>query len=139
MAATSPLLNAEKQRYVDELCAVVPEIQSVWLIGSRANGTARPDSDWDFLAFGVPRLRQTFAKHLELRKDDVDVFVRDEDGDFRAPWPDSDRVLERIEWKQVSPTQATYMATKPKRGLDGQELFCSDVHEGTGIRVWPQS
>lgn len=25
--------------------------QSVWLVGSRANGTARPDSDWDLLVF----------------------------------------------------------------------------------------
>lgn len=36
--------------YLDRIDA--PEIDSVWLIGSRASGNEGPDSDWDFLIVG---------------------------------------------------------------------------------------
>ena len=62
-------------RIVEELHPV-----QIWLFGSRAKGTARPDSDWDLFVVlpdtaseddldGVkrwPRLRDIFAKRVEL-------------------------------------------------------------------------
>jgi predicted nucleotidyltransferase len=46
------ILEDDIQQYVGELMAAYSEIESVWLFGSRANGTNRPESDWDLLAFG---------------------------------------------------------------------------------------
>jgi Polymerase beta, Nucleotidyltransferase len=37
--------------YVSALVSAYSAIREVWLYGSRANETARPDSDWDYLAF----------------------------------------------------------------------------------------
>ena len=37
--------------YIDELITSYPEINSIWLIGSRANNSANKNSDWDFLVF----------------------------------------------------------------------------------------
>jgi hypothetical protein len=39
-------------QYIAELTTAYPSIREVWLFGSRANGTERPDSDWDYLVFG---------------------------------------------------------------------------------------
>jgi predicted nucleotidyltransferase len=38
-------------RYIRDLVAAYPAVKEVWLYGSRANGYADPDSDWDYLAF----------------------------------------------------------------------------------------
>ena len=40
------------QEYIDRLVLSYPSITKIWLFGSRANGLAKPESDWDYLAFG---------------------------------------------------------------------------------------
>jgi hypothetical protein len=45
----SPQAREEILRFVDQI--VPPGTTGVWLCGSRAKGSARPDSDWDVVAF----------------------------------------------------------------------------------------
>jgi Nucleotidyltransferase domain len=49
--ASTISLQAKEEifRFVDQV--VPPGCVSVWLCGSRAKGSARPDSDWDVVAF----------------------------------------------------------------------------------------
>jgi predicted nucleotidyltransferase len=35
--------------YIDALLTAYPSIKEVWLIGSRADGSAKPTSDWDYI------------------------------------------------------------------------------------------
>jgi len=39
------------RRYIDLLTGRYRSISSIWLMGSRASSTERPESDWDLLAF----------------------------------------------------------------------------------------
>jgi predicted nucleotidyltransferase len=63
----SPQAKEEILRFVDE---IVPEgSMGVWLAGSRAKGTARPDSDWDVVAFhpAASNRREDLFKSNQLR------------------------------------------------------------------------
>ena len=51
MTASRTPSAAEASEYILELVASSPSIREAWLFGSRAAGSARPESDWDFLAF----------------------------------------------------------------------------------------
>jgi predicted nucleotidyltransferase len=48
-------------------------IEQIWLIGSRAEGKARPDSDWDFLVVG-PGLGSAEEERVRLWEEDDVVF-----------------------------------------------------------------
>jgi nucleotidyltransferase-like protein len=55
-----PMLTAEE---IDPILSFVDQFvpsgcTAVWLTGSRAKGLARPDSDWDVVAFHPAALRQ---------------------------------------------------------------------------------
>lgn len=45
-------LPPDIKKMIDGVMRVCPNITEIWLIGSRAAGTAKDDSDWDFLVFG---------------------------------------------------------------------------------------
>jgi hypothetical protein len=45
------VIDCHVDAYVTDLVAACPLIESVWLLSSRVNDTARPDSDWDLLVF----------------------------------------------------------------------------------------
>ncbi len=49
--------RAQLLSFVDQI--VPGETESVWLTGSRARGEARPDSDWDVVAFTYSAPRAT--------------------------------------------------------------------------------
>jgi predicted nucleotidyltransferase len=57
---------------------VPPGCVSVWLTGSRAKGTQRPDSDWDVLVL-----------HPDAPNGEREVFDR---GTFREPMPDGTEI-----------------------------------------------
>jgi hypothetical protein len=47
-----PVSETEKRLILEFVDSVIPgPSNEVWLVGSRAEGTARPDSDWDVVAF----------------------------------------------------------------------------------------
>jgi predicted nucleotidyltransferase len=50
-AMSRAMLQHMTTQYVAELTATYPGIREVWLLGSRANGTATEASDWDYLVF----------------------------------------------------------------------------------------
>ena len=53
------------------------ETDSIWFIGSRANGNEREDSDWDFIAFVSDRIFERTARH-----DWVDIIRVDRDWNY---------------------------------------------------------
>ncbi len=56
----------------------------IWLFGSRANGSARTESDWDLLVVGSPQLLEQLANQRPFERCDLMVVV---DGDnFVSPW-----------------------------------------------------
>lgn len=137
MPSEPALLTNLMENYIAHLCAAVPQIQEVWLFGSRANGRWLPNSDWDLLAVGGPLLREELANHIEFQVPNVDLFIQDETGEIRAPWPGSTKTLSEAKWEKRSATRANYLSSKPKYGPNGDELFSSELRQDTAIRVWP--
>lgn len=67
-----PKVQAVIDQLKSESCS-----ESVWFIGSRANGNFRPDSDWDFICF-----RNSTVEVQEARSEFVDVVQVGNDGRY---------------------------------------------------------
>ena len=114
------MIESDADRYVAQLVAAYPAIREVWLFGSRANGTAREDSDWDYLAFGDWAVLDALRLDARFRRKDVDLLIVTNGERFETPWLKPTGLnwgsmkddFEALRWKQLSPTAATYTATK---------------------------
>lgn len=114
--------------YLDRLTAVHPGISSVWLFGSRANGTSKANSDWDLLAFGDRAILDAIRAGTTFRHPEIDLFIVYDGNRFENPWPDGDEAkLGRLHngfeydpnlyvygyrWKELSEWEATYISTR---------------------------
>ena len=84
----------------------------LWLIGSQANKTAKPDSDWDFFIFGSVE----FLDELESEEPipGLDPLVVYDGDSFRSPWPRSrdgaakSGSLRCWKWRRLSAEKARY-------------------------------
>ncbi|MDP1758639.1 MAG: nucleotidyltransferase domain-containing protein, partial [Thermodesulfovibrionales bacterium] len=59
--------------YVKKLTEQYPAIHSIWLFGSRANGTAKETSDWDLFVFGNEQGLVSLRNNSSLKNDYVDI------------------------------------------------------------------
>jgi hypothetical protein len=124
--------------YVSQITAAYPAIREVWLIGSRANSTERPDSDWDYLAFADDDTLADLSQSERFNWPDMDLLVVADGVHFFKPWIDGPTqkngslVADDWNWKQVSRTLATYTATKI-----GANAWSTRVFEQRAIRVYP--
>ena len=107
-------------------------------MGSRANGTARADSDWDLLAIGTQSVLEELQHAQTFQLPEVDLLIAYDGDNFMRPWARRTGTgsLSGWEWKR-SGNRATYRATKQLFRPDGTEEFSVRVFEGTAIRVWP--
>lgn len=131
--------------YVEQLVREYPRIESVWLMGSRANDSYREDSDWDLLVFANKEILDAMRQQRELKRERVDVMVVYDGINLEEPWPDVEengRVRAKggklsgstplsWEWNQTSQTEATYEGTK--RLADGQ----TERTLKKAVRFWP--
>lgn len=86
-----------------------PTVKEIWLIGSRANGSAAPESDWDLLVRSDREPAQSVR-----RSPDIDVLcsgpsgstlVEGEEESLRFWFTD-------FEWKATSCGEATYLGRR---------------------------
>jgi hypothetical protein len=121
--------------YVSQISAAYPAIREVWFIGSRANGTERPDSDYDYMAFADGDTLAALSQSQRFNWPDIDLLVVFDGLNFAEPWPDPNRPkggsLDEWEWRPVSKTLATYRATKP-----GPDDWSTRAFEQNSIRVY---
>ncbi|MGH7308765.1 MAG: hypothetical protein ACREK6_08735 [Candidatus Rokuibacteriota bacterium] len=88
----------------------------VWLIGSRADGTAKAASDWDFVVFGgadvLGRLQQ------EPAVPSMDILVVIDDHTYISPWPRPEDgqpkrgTWSQWKWRKLTAEEATYESAK---------------------------
>jgi len=48
--------RADLDHFIGDFVEKFPQVTEIWLLGSRANEKADPDSDWDLLVFSADRL-----------------------------------------------------------------------------------
>src|SRR5580765_4555616 len=89
-------------------------LQSIWILGSRANGSAHSASDWDFLAFGNANALDCLRKNPDLHKPNVDFLVVTNGDNFQNAWGDREKKgsLSSWEWTQKSDMEAEYTEAK---------------------------
>lgn len=128
-------LELEARAFAQQVASGDEDVLTVWLIGSRANGTSTPSSDWDFLVFGsegtLARLRNSTA----LQRDGTDLLVVTNNNEFEGTWGTAKTgSLLQWEWRQLSEAEAEYMAAKWVEREDGSNMVLSRKR---AIRVWP--
>lgn len=107
------MLTPEINSYLDGLLKSIPSIESIWLIGSRANGTAKPGSDWDFLVFGDDTVFEKIQNSPSLCMKNVDLLIVAADGGFKTPYgEEKSGHLESWKWRTITSETATYKSSK---------------------------
>ena len=115
-----PLGVAVTLRIPREIASVLTSLLAreveIWLIGSRANGTAKETSDWDFVVFGGREVLAALQR--EARVASLDLLVVVDDDTYIGPWPRVEDGEPKTgnwklwKWQKLSEDQATYEATK---------------------------
>ncbi len=126
--------------YIDELLRAYPSIKQVWLIGSRADGSAKPSSDWDYFVMADQSTLDALSAAKRFNDPAIDLLVVYDGDHFRKPWADGDREkhgsLKEWDWQETTQSgEATYRATKP---LDNDDFY-SWIKQGRAARIYPAS
>ena len=124
--------------FLEDVGAASPDLASVWLIGSRANGTATAASDWDFVAFGTQATLQFLRQATALHRANTDFLVVTNGEDFEAAWGELDKTgcLTEWQWRSISESEAEYMQSRGGALEDASRVL---VTRGRAVRVWPRS
>ncbi len=107
-------METQIEEFIESIGAACAALSSIWLVGSRANGSATEKSDWDFLAFGSEEAHRFLQDASQFHRPDVDFLVVVNGEDFRCAWGEKDKSgsLSSWEWAQSSERQAEYTETK---------------------------
>lgn len=117
------------------------DVDSVWLLGSRANGTATEISDWDFLIFSNREGLERLKVERDRRIDNIDLLVVFDGENFIDPWPEDEESaksgsLSVWKWRLKDSKTATYQIVK----YLSDEWFKSGqaiTKELIALKVWP--
>ncbi|NOT11052.1 MAG: nucleotidyltransferase domain-containing protein [Methylococcaceae bacterium] len=132
------MLEPSVKKYVEELVKAYPQIECVWLFGSRANYTERADSDWDLLAFGSQVILESLTNDKRFRQPSIDLLIVYDSENFNDPWELGKRgSLQEWAWKKEDQNLAMYRATKRIYDEDGKEQFNRKVIWCRALRVYP--
>lgn len=114
-------VQPELEQYIKDLTGTYLNIQSIWLFGSRANGSATDNSDWDLLVFANNQVYQALQENTAFHNSNFDVLIVIESaGTFKKPWGRKKAgSLMSLEWKQHTNDTASYLSIK----------FIPDPHE----------
>ena len=131
-----PLTHEEFSSYVKAIAASTPCVQSIWLFGSRANGTSTTSSDYDILVFGNPLTFGTLRFNTELHRSNVDLLVVTDGNLFSNAWGAKVKSgsLLRWEWKTTSEMQSCYVEHKWVENKESADILSACRH---AIKVWP--
>jgi predicted nucleotidyltransferase len=117
--------------YIERLTDRYPSVSAIWLLGSRAHGTERPESDWDLLVFADQDSFTAMREDADLHAPGIDLLVVTDGDRFEQPWTDEGHsvpkggYLDTWRWTENSWTEATYL--------------CSRTNEMVpAIRLWPR-
>ena len=128
--------------YIQKLRSVADGIDSLWLFGSRANGTSTSASDWDLMLFANESTLSQLKTVPHLKHALVDVLVVYDGLNFVEPWPESEDYiksgdLDSWAWVEESASSARYRATKYLDEDEWFKLANTQVLTLKAGRLWP--
>jgi hypothetical protein len=135
---TSSDLPEHAKIFIGRLTNMEPRPESIWVIGSRANGRATVSSDTDLLVFGSPELLQTLAT-TEEAPSGIDCLVVFDGNNYKDPFQDKSGSLSKLEWRPVNASLSQYVGIKWVPDEEsGDDNMGDMVHrQERAIRVWP--
>lgn len=124
------------QNFLNQIALRAPGLVSVWLIGSRANDTAKISSDWDFIALGTSETLSFLRGTKDVHRADVDFLVVTDGDNFESAWGESEKggSLKKWGWDQRDTGNSQYVQTKWVEAEDGATVRSTRVF---AKRVWP--
>jgi len=138
------MLEKEIEDYIIKLTGQHSSIESIWLFGSRINGTYRPDSDWDLLVFGTHETLDELSQSDEFKQNNIDLLIVYNGNDFKSPWPSEpgskkqkSGSLSEWGWRKLNHQIAFYNGTKEIEGNEGDMKLCVETMLLTANRVFP--
>ena len=122
--------------FVSEITQAHSGIREIWLLGSRAKGQARPDSDWNLFVFADEETLRQLGGNVRFKRADVQLLVVRDGDEFREPWGDNPKhgYLSEWEWVKTSDREAQYFGTKWCQEEKGGQTV---IELCTAIRLWP--
>jgi len=87
-------------------------INSIWLLGSRANGTNRKDSDWDFLIFADKMALNSLKENPSLKLKNVDMLLVYDKKKFEDPWSSKKGTLDNLEMETINKEQSKILGNQ---------------------------
>ncbi len=125
-------------KWLKSIIDVYKEIESIWLIGSRANNTYNNKSDWDFLFFANEFVLNDLTGKTHYNIGEIDMLiVYNEKLDFKCPWLKNGKVkkgnLHDWQWAKESASQAIYLGNKWINGHGVESFQC------IGKKIWDSS
>lgn len=128
--------------HLEELLIASPGIREIWLLGSRINGDARVDSDWDLLFFADSALANHLNSDSSLLRGDIDYLVLvDDESILRISASGSGELALKdftgLDWKLDGQSGATYIA-RGKRELAIDPMTRSKARK-RAVRIYPWS
>ncbi len=129
-------MDAEGKKIVEAIVSKSVGLDSIWLIGSRANNMANERSDWDFIAFGSSGLYDSMHFTEELHTEDVDLLVVSDGDSFKNAWGAKDKrgSLSSWNWTPLSETSAQYTGCKWVANEEQAKFLEPRLN---AVRVWP--
>lgn len=124
----------EIQELLNDVQQNIASVTEIWLIGSRANNTAREDSDWDFLVFGDDSSLNKLKRMIEYKRENIDFLVVFDGDNFIAPWgiPKKSGSLTKWEWNRISDYSAQY---KHINFIPDSDQDDSELESGTFVEM----
>ena len=134
-------LTDQASELIAQLVALQPAPESIWPIGSRANGRATPESDTDLIVIGSDGLLEAARSQLQ-KPQGVDCLIVFDGDDYQDPWQEKSGSLSKLKWEQIDANSATYIGTKWVPDEESSIEFNADMGElvhrqERAIRVWP--
>lgn len=99
------------QQFVQQLIALDPPPEEIWLIGSRANGRATEDSDTDLLVFASSEFKAILTSSLAAPPN-IDCLVVGGNGEYADAWRDKTGSLDKLRWNREGAAVARYIGVK---------------------------
>ena len=129
--------------YLRALVDAHPSIREIWLFGSRANGRARPESDWDYMVFSDDdRLLNCLHLDTQFDRPDIDLFIVAAPMVAMKPWAGERQKMLRLDdepgnlnWKVISATEVEYVETKG-RGQPDLADIAVDIRQARAELVY---
>jgi hypothetical protein len=117
------------REYIDLLNGRYQSVSSIWLIGSRASCTERPESDWDLLVFADYDCLAAMRGDAGMRAPGIDLLVVTDGDRFEQPWIDEGYTVAKFgylsnwRWAKTSQTEADYHDSRRQKVVPAVKLW----------------